>query len=47
VKAQGEGWSLTVALLEGLNLAAVDSMGSDPYVVFMCNGQSKTSSIKF
>jgi Ca2+-dependent lipid-binding protein len=47
VKAQGEGWSLTVALLEGLDLAAVDSMGSDPYVIFMCNGQSKTSSIKF
>ncbi|KAJ4763955.1 C2 calcium/lipid-binding and GRAM domain containing protein [Rhynchospora pubera] len=47
VKAQGEGWLLTVALLEGSNLATVDSTGSDPYVVFTCNGQSKTSSIKF
>ncbi|KAF3331391.1 C2 and GRAM domain-containing protein [Carex littledalei] len=47
VKAQGEGWLLTVALLEGSNLAAVDSTGSDPYVVFTCNGQSRTSSIKF
>ncbi|KAF6153823.1 hypothetical protein GIB67_001056 [Kingdonia uniflora] len=48
VKAQGDGWLLTVALIEGSSLAAVDSTGfSDPYVVFTCNGKTKTSSIKF
>ncbi|KAG6485213.1 hypothetical protein ZIOFF_053746 [Zingiber officinale] len=48
VKAQGDGWLLTVALIEGSSLAAVDSTGySDPYVVFSCNGKTKTSSIKF
>ncbi|XP_062088055.1 C2 and GRAM domain-containing protein At1g03370 [Humulus lupulus] len=48
VKAQGDGWLLTVALIEGSNLAAVDATGSsDPYVVFSCNGRTRTSSIKF
>ncbi|KAL5972422.1 hypothetical protein ACLOJK_041676 [Asimina triloba] len=48
IKAQGDGWLLTVALIEGTNLAAVDSTGfSDPYVVFTCNGKTRTSSIKF
>ncbi|PIM98491.1 putative protein, contains GRAM domain [Handroanthus impetiginosus] len=48
VKAQGDGWLLTVALIEGRNLAAVDSSGfSDPYAVFTCNGKTRTSSIKF
>ncbi|XP_074295148.1 C2 and GRAM domain-containing protein At1g03370-like [Silene latifolia] len=48
IKAQGDGWLLTVALIEGSNLAAVDSSGfSDPYVVFTCNGRTRTSSIKF
>ncbi|KAI4311851.1 hypothetical protein MLD38_036714 [Melastoma candidum] len=48
VRAQGDGWLLTVALIEGTNLAAVDSSGfSDPYVVFTCNGKTRTSSIKF
>ncbi|XP_010942889.1 C2 and GRAM domain-containing protein At1g03370 [Elaeis guineensis] len=48
LKAQGDGWLLTIALIEGSNLAAVDSSGySDPYVVFTCNGKNKTSSIKF
>lgn len=48
IKAQGDGWLLTVALIEGSNIAAVDSSGfSDPYVVFTCNGRTKTSSIKF
>ncbi|KAL8099768.1 hypothetical protein AgCh_032138 [Apium graveolens] len=48
VKAQGEGWLPTVALLEGNNLATVESTGfSDVYVVFSCNGRTKTSSIKF
>ncbi|KAF9592165.1 hypothetical protein IFM89_012659 [Coptis chinensis] len=48
VKAQGDGWLLTVALIEGSSLAAVDATGfSDPYVVFTCNGKTRTSSIKF
>ncbi|XP_058112788.1 C2 and GRAM domain-containing protein At1g03370 [Magnolia sinica] len=48
VKAQGDGWLLTVALIEGTNLAAVDSTGfSDPYVILTCNGKTRTSSIKF
>ncbi|OVA19744.1 C2 calcium-dependent membrane targeting [Macleaya cordata] len=48
VKAQGDGWLLTVALIEGSSLAAVDSTGfSDPYVIFTCNGKTRTSSIKF
>ncbi|RDX72852.1 C2 and GRAM domain-containing protein, partial [Mucuna pruriens] len=48
IKAQGDGWLLTVALIEGSNLASVDSSGfSDPYVVFTCNGKIRTSSIKF
>ncbi|KDP35532.1 hypothetical protein JCGZ_08970 [Jatropha curcas] len=48
VKAQGDGWLLTVALIEGNNLAAVDASGfCDPYVVFTCNGKTRTSSIKF
>ncbi|KAJ4977038.1 hypothetical protein NE237_002144 [Protea cynaroides] len=48
VKAQGDGWLLTAVLLEGCNLAAVDSTGfSDPYVTFTCNGKTRTSSIKF
>ncbi|KAL5163713.1 C2 and GRAM domain-containing protein [Glycine soja] len=48
IKAQGEGWMLTVALIEGSNLATVDSGAfCDPYVVFTCNGKTRTSSIKF
>jgi Ca2+-dependent lipid-binding protein len=48
IKAQGDGWLLTVALIEGSNIAAVDSNGlSNPYVVFTCNGKTRTSSIKF
>ncbi|XP_065036313.1 C2 and GRAM domain-containing protein At1g03370-like isoform X3 [Musa acuminata AAA Group] len=48
VKAQGDGWLLTVALIEGSNIGGAYSCGfSDPYVVFTCNGKTKTSSIKF
>ncbi|XP_062228698.1 C2 and GRAM domain-containing protein At1g03370-like [Phragmites australis] len=48
VRAQGDGWLLTVALIDGTNLAATKTSGySDPYVVFTCNGKTKTSSIKF
>lgn len=47
VKAQGDGWSLTIALVEGVNLAWLDSTGHpDPYVVFTCNGKTRTSSVK-
>lgn len=48
VKAQGDGWLLTVALIEGNSIASVHSCGlSDPFVVLTCNGKTKTSSIKF
>ncbi|KAK1350624.1 C2 and GRAM domain-containing protein [Heracleum sosnowskyi] len=45
IKSDGDGWLLTVALLEGNNLAAIRL--SDPYVVFSCNGETRLSSIKF
>ncbi|KAL2339298.1 hypothetical protein Fmac_013744 [Flemingia macrophylla] len=48
IKPQGDGWLLTVALIEGSNLSKVDYSGfCDPYVVFTCNGKTRTSSIKF
>lgn len=47
VKAQGDGWVLTVALIEGTNLASLDSEElPDPYVVLTCNGKTRTSSVK-
>ncbi|XP_062169870.1 C2 and GRAM domain-containing protein At5g50170 [Alnus glutinosa] len=47
VKAQGDGWVLTIALIEGVNLALLDLVElSDPYVVFTCNGKTRTSSVK-
>ncbi|KAF5730889.1 C2 and GRAM domain-containing protein [Tripterygium wilfordii] len=46
VKAEGDGWVLTVALVEGTSLASLDPAGfSDPYVVFTCNGKTRTSSV--
>ncbi|KAL2253372.1 UNVERIFIED_CONTAM: C2 and GRAM domain-containing protein [Sesamum indicum] len=48
IKGQGDGWLLTVALIEGSNLVKVNSRrSSEPYVVFTCNGKKRTSSIKF
>lgn len=48
IKAHGDGWLLTVALIEGVDLAAVDPSGHcDPYIVFTSNGKTRTSSIKF
>ncbi|KAK4434763.1 C2 and GRAM domain-containing protein [Sesamum alatum] len=48
IKGQGDGWLLTVALIEGSNFVHVNSKRcSDPYVVFTCNGKKRTSSIKF
>ncbi|KAB5525037.1 hypothetical protein DKX38_022786 [Salix brachista] len=47
VRAQGEGWVLTVALIEGTNLSSMDSTGlSDPFVVLTCNGKTRTSSVQ-
>lgn len=47
MKAQGDGWVLTVALVEGANLASASPAElPDPYVVFTCNGRSRTSSVK-
>ncbi|KAI3942052.1 hypothetical protein MKW92_001768 [Papaver armeniacum] len=47
VKSQGDGWMLTVALIEGSDIASADSNSfSDPYVVFTCNGKTRTSSVK-
>ncbi|KAK3037534.1 hypothetical protein RJ639_030342 [Escallonia herrerae] len=47
VKAQGDGWVLTVALIEGMNLASLDSAEfPDPYVVLSCNGKTRTSSVR-
>ncbi|PIA51689.1 hypothetical protein AQUCO_01100510v1 [Aquilegia coerulea] len=47
VKSQGDGWVLTVALVEGSNIASMDPAGlSDPYVVLSCNGKTRTSSVK-
>ncbi|CAN0877952.1 C2 and GRAM domain-containing protein At5g50170 [Linum grandiflorum] len=47
VKSQGDGWILTVALIEGTSLASLGSTDvCDPYVVFTCNGRTRTSSVK-
>jgi Ca2+-dependent lipid-binding protein len=47
MKAHGDGWVVTVALIEGVGLASLESTGlSDPYVVFTCNGQTRSSSVK-
>ncbi|KAD4385677.1 hypothetical protein E3N88_25846 [Mikania micrantha] len=47
IKAQGDGWVLTVAIIEGTNFAPLDSSGfSDPYVVLTCSGKTRTSSVK-
>ncbi|KAH9308298.1 hypothetical protein KI387_036209, partial [Taxus chinensis] len=47
VKAQGEGWLLTVTLVSGEKLSPLDETGTrDPYVVFTCNGKARTSSVK-
>lgn len=38
---------LTIALIEGSNITSLDSSGLyDPYVVFTCNGKTRTSSVK-
>ncbi|KAK3134067.1 hypothetical protein QOZ80_6AG0544620 [Eleusine coracana subsp. coracana] len=48
IKAHGDGWLLTVALIEGTGIRAAGlSDLLDLYVVFTCNAKRKTSSIKF
>ncbi|KAF7002130.1 hypothetical protein CFC21_017652 [Triticum aestivum] len=46
VKANGDGWLLTVALLEATSLPPVSCGSVDPYVVFSCNGITRTSSVQ-
>ncbi|KAG9138021.1 hypothetical protein Leryth_001285 [Lithospermum erythrorhizon] len=46
IKSQGDGWVLTVALIEGSNLPSMDPTVPDPYVVLTCNGKTRTSSVQ-
>jgi len=46
LKAQGDGWYTTITLIEGENIVPTDSGMANPYVVFTCNGKSRTSSVK-
>ncbi|KAJ1271520.1 hypothetical protein BS78_06G133700 [Paspalum vaginatum] len=46
VKANGDGWLLTVALLEATSLPPVSCGSVDPYVVLTCNGITRTSSVQ-
>ena len=47
IKSQGDGWVVTVALVEAVNLPPLDTRGSsDPFVVLMCNGKTRTSSVQ-
>ncbi|XP_006656227.1 C2 and GRAM domain-containing protein At1g03370-like [Oryza brachyantha] len=48
VKAHGDGWLMTVALIEGTGIIAAGSTELfDMYAVFTCNTKRKTSSVKF
>ncbi|KAF0935316.1 hypothetical protein E2562_032028 [Oryza meyeriana var. granulata] len=48
IRAHGDGWLLTVALIEGSGVVGAGTPGlPDPYVVFTCNGKRKTSSVRF
>lgn len=47
IKSQGDGWVVTVALVEAINLPSLDLTGvSDPFVVLTCNGKTRTSSVQ-
>ena len=47
MKAQGDGWLMTVTLIEGENLSPTEeSSYANPYVVFTCSGKRRTSSVK-
>ena len=44
---QGDGWVLIIALIEGVDLASLDSTElPDPYVLFTCNGKIRTDSVQ-
>lgn len=44
---QGDGWMLIIALIEGVDIASSDSTElPDPYVLFTCNGKTRTSSVQ-
>lgn len=48
IKAHGDGWLLTIALIKGNGVVGAGTPGlPDPYVIFTCNGKRKTSSIKY
>ncbi|CAL5059677.1 unnamed protein product [Urochloa decumbens] len=48
IKAHGDGWLLTIALIEGSGVVGAGTPGlPDPYVTFTCNGKRKTSSVKY
>ncbi|KAF8769645.1 hypothetical protein HU200_006245 [Digitaria exilis] len=48
IKAHGDGWLLTIALIEGSGVVGAGTPGMpDPYVIFTCNGKRKTSSVKY
>jgi len=47
VKAQGDGWLMTVTLIEGEYLSPTEECSfANPYVVFTCSGKRRTSSVK-
>lgn len=46
LKAHGNGWLTTVTLIEGENISPTDSGTANPYVVFTCSGEARTSSVK-
>ncbi|KAG6531194.1 hypothetical protein ZIOFF_004984 [Zingiber officinale] len=46
LEEQGDGWQLTIALIEGCRLPSASPGYPDPYVVFTCNGRSRTSSVQ-
>ncbi|CAM6037416.1 unnamed protein product [Sphagnum compactum] len=47
VKAQGDGWLMTVTLIEGENFTVTEANTfTNPFVVFTCNGKRRTSSVK-
>ncbi|GAB2269772.1 hypothetical protein Dimus_004694 [Dionaea muscipula] len=47
VEAKGDGWVVTVAVVEAVNLPSFDASGyADPFVVLTCNGRTRTSSVQ-
>ncbi|KAK9684787.1 hypothetical protein RND81_10G232500 [Saponaria officinalis] len=47
IKSQGDGWVVTIALIEAVNLPFLETKKfSDPFVVLTCNGKTRTSSVQ-